>query len=351
MRDRSGRHSGRGRSEGFAKMQPFLETPPKITLSITNTCNLECAHCYGDCSPTPSSRELTTAEVLSFIDYLVAHDFIQLYIEGGEPQCRPDFNQILEYCSRKLMTVVRTHGTLTTKTLARSWADFGVGRVFVDIMGATATTHDGLSGVAGSFGRSCEAVGHFRRAGIETDVAIILNRRNVAELQAYLELAKRLGALRVAILRLYPLGRAKKRWTELALSLEEQSTALSDLDVPEGIEIMQSWHPKDRNCCWQAAAVNPFGDSIGCMYLREYVNFGNIRSTPFLETWHRDPLYKSLRTGVVENSCNGCHARSGTNGGCRSAAYAFHGRWDAPDPFCQTMNHGVDLRVLPERLL
>jgi radical SAM protein with 4Fe4S-binding SPASM domain len=329
----------------------YFESPPKITLSITNTCNLECAHCYGDCTKTPSPRELSTKEVLAFIDYLVDNDFIQIYIEGGEPLCRPDFGRILKHCGRRLMTLVRTHGALLTGEVARAWKGFGVARVFVDIMGATAKTHESLTGVPGTFSRSCAAVRHLRRAGIETDMAIIMNRRNVGELQSYLELAAELGAARVGILRLYPLGRAKHRWRELALSLEEQDAAIAGLKPPEGLRIMQSWHPRDRNCCWQAAAVSPFGDSIGCMYLREYVNHGNIRTVPFLETWHQSKLYRKLRSGKVETSCGGCHAASNTRGGCRSTAYAFHGRWEAPDPFCSTLNQGVDLRVLPEWVL
>jgi radical SAM protein with 4Fe4S-binding SPASM domain len=329
----------------------FFESPPKITLSITNTCNLACAHCYGDCTASPSPRELSTEEVIGFVDYLVRNDFIQIYIEGGEPLCRPDLNAILEYCSRKLMTLVRTHGTLLSAGLARDWKRFGVGRVFVDIMGATAKTHEYLTGVRGSFRKSCAAVTHLRNAGIEADAVIIMNRHNVGELQRYLELARDLGALRVGILRLYPLGRAKRRWRELALSLAEQEEAIARLEAPEGLTIMQSWHPRDRNCCWQAAAVGPFGDSIGCMYLREYVGHGNIRDVPFLDTWHGSALYRRLRAGEVERSCGGCHATSGTHGGCRSTAYAFHGRWDAPDPFCSALNHGVDLRVLPEWLL
>jgi radical SAM protein with 4Fe4S-binding SPASM domain len=331
-------------------MHPRFERPPKITLSVTNTCNLECAHCYGDCTREASPRELTTAEILAFIDYLVANDFIQIYIEGGEPQWRADFDRILEHCGRKMMTLVRTHGTLMTPRAARDWHRFGVGRVYVDVMGACAATHERLSGVGGTFAKSCNAVRHLVDAGIETDMLIIMNRHNVDELNDYLGLAKSLGATRVGILRLYPLGRAKRRWAELALSAEEQDAAIAQLEPPPGLGVMQSWHPKDKNCCWQAAAVSPFGDSIGCMYLREYVNHGNIRDMPFLATWDA-PLYRELREGEVTASCKGCEVRSHTRGGCRSTAYAFHGRWDAPDPFCATLNDGVDLRVLPPRLL
>jgi radical SAM protein with 4Fe4S-binding SPASM domain len=332
-------------------MRPRYVTPPHLTISVTNTCNLRCRWCYGDCGSAGSRPELDTPEWLSFIDYLVDNDFIQVYFEGGEPFCRPDFLKILRHCTRKLMTFVRTNGTLITPDIATELKAIGVGRVLVDIMGARPETHDELTGTAGSFDRSCAAVKRLAAAGIKTDVLVILNRQNASEIQELVDLAHALGALRLGILRLYPLGRAKRAWDELCLALQEQQSTLAALRVPGGFKVMQSWHPNDRNCCWQAAAVNAYGDSVGCMYLREYVNFGNIRTTPLLDTWHNDELYRSLREGDVERSCPSCHEKDGTHGGCRSTAYAFHGRWDAPDPFCSHLNGGIDVRVLPKRLL
>jgi radical SAM protein with 4Fe4S-binding SPASM domain len=332
-------------------MQPYFETPPKMTVSITDTCNLDCVHCYADCSKAAAPEELSIDDWIRFVDYLVANQFIELYIEGGEPLYRSGFERLLAHSARKLMTMVRTNGTLLTEAVTRQWQEFGVGRVFVDIMGATAETHDALAGVPGSFDKACGAVQNLVHAGIPADMLIILHRRNFTELPAYLELAHRLGAERVGLLRLYPLGRARQRWQELALTLQEQERAVAGLVPPAGLVLMQSWHPKDANCCWQAATVNARGDSIGCPYLREYVNFGNIRQVDFLDTWSKDPLYRQLRSGRVEKSCPDCHSSESTRGGCRSTAYAFHGRWTAPDPFCGHNNHGVPLDVLPIRLL
>ena len=327
-----------------------MQWPFKITLSITQTCNLNCKHCYADCNERRAKDELTTREWLRFVDYLAANEFVSLYIEGGEPLARPDFLKILAHCTPRMMTLLRTNGTLVDRRMAARLKRIGVGRVLVDIMGASAATHDYLTGVDGSFKAACAGVRHLLEVGIETDVLTILNRRNMAELQDYLVLAHQLGVPRAGILRLYPLGRMKTRWSELALSLDEQMAVLESLEPPAGLKVMKSWHPTDRNCCWQSAAIDPFGKSIGCAYLREYVDYGNIREMPFLDTW-KHPLYRELRSGAVEKSCAGCESTQGTKGGCRSAAYAFHGRWAAPDPFCTTLNEGVDLRVLPARAL
>lgn len=331
-------------------MTPYFERPPKVTFAFTETCNLQCQHCYADCKRAGKRTELSTAEWVKLIDYLADNGVIQTYIEGGEPLHRPDFLKILRHAAAKMMTLLRTNGTLIDARMAGRLKKVGVGHVLVDIMGANSDTHDGFAGVPGSFDRACAAIRHLVDAGIKTDVLTILNKRNASEIQGVLELAHRLGADRVGVLRLYPLGRVKYRWDELAMSLDEQMAIIAALRPPLGLKLMQSWHPRDRNCCWQSATINAYGDSIGCPYLREYVNHGNIRDVPFMEIWDTDQLYKTLRAGHVESSCATCDSNEGSRGGCRSTAYAFRGRWDAADPFCPTINDGVDLRVLPDWL-
>src|SRR5229473_236888 len=201
---------------------PAFERPPKVTFALTETCNLECRHCYADCNKAAKRPELSTAEWLRLIDYLAANGVIQTYIEGGEPLLRPDIFRILRKASGKMMTLLRTNGTLIDAAVARRLKSAGVGHVFVELMGACAATHDWFAGVPGSFALACGAVGHLVAAGIKTDVLTILTKPNAGEIQAILELARSLGAQRVGVLRLYPLGQAKRSWGELALSLAEQ---------------------------------------------------------------------------------------------------------------------------------
>ena len=73
-------------------------------------------------------------------------------------------------------------------------------------------------------------------------------------------------------------------------------------------------------------------------------------NSPFLETW-TTRFIKQLRQSDVEETCTDCSQTQGTLGGCRSTAYAFHGRFTASDPYCIHNNQGVDLNVLPEWLL
>jgi radical SAM protein with 4Fe4S-binding SPASM domain len=281
---------------------------------------------------------------------VVEDGVIQFYIEGGEPLAKPGILELLARCTRDAMTLLRTHGTLIDGAMADGLKTAGLGRVLVDLMGAEAATHDWFTGVPGSFHAACNGIRNCVAHAVPTDILVILTRQTAPQLNALLMLAADLGVERVGILRLYPLGRAKRIWGEIALSLEDQMAVIRALQPPPSLKVMQSWHPNDHNCCWQAAAVNAFGRAIGCMYLREYVDFGPIGTLRHRDIWHHNPLYRHLRSGQVERGCADCTSSQGSAGGCRAAAYAFHGRWTAPDPFDETLNDGVDLRVLPERL-
>ncbi len=326
-----------------------LSKPFKVTLAYTETCNLDCRLCYADCGRA-RRPELGLDDWRQILDDLEQSGVVFLYIEGGEPFCRPDFLDLLRLATPRFYTMVRTNGTLITAELARELEALNVATVLVDIWGASAATHDGLTGVPGSFEASCGAVRHLLAAGVDTWLLTILNRHNAGEAHDYLRLAQDLGVGTVGFLRLYPLGRVKARWREFALSLDEMMAVVDGLGQPEGLRIMRSWHPYNANCCWQMAAINAFGQSIGCSYLREYVDYGNVLEQPFLDTWNH-PLCRELRSGKVEEDCPDCTRNEGSRGGCRSTAFAFTGRFDAGDPFDTHLNRGVDLLELPDLAL
>ncbi|RFB79776.1 radical SAM protein [Methylovirgula sp. 4M-Z18] len=333
-------------------MKLALDSPTSMTIGLTETCPLRCRHCYADCSAEPRQEELSVDQWVVLLDDFAAQGVIQLYIEGGEPLAKPGLFDLLRAASPRMMTMMRTHGYGLDHIMGATLRDAGLGRALVDLMGACAETHDTHTGVPGSFAQACAAVQHLVACGIPTDALVILTRQTAPELQAILNLAQRLGASRVGVLRLYPLGRAKRNWSDLALPLNEQMAALAALQVPQGLTLMQSWHPKDRNCCWQGAAINARGRAIGCMYLREYVDFGDVTTTSFREIWQSHPLYRDLRSGRVDESCKSSKGGGdGSKGGCRSTAFAWSGSWTAPDPFDIELNNGVDLAQLPSRLL
>ena len=329
---------------------PSLDSPLKVTMCLTARCNLDCRHCYADCNRADSPLELGSSAWKTFIAEAIEAGVISFFIEGGEPLLRPDCFELLQAMCPRALTRIRTNGTLITAALAHQLKAVGVGGVYLDFMGASPQTHDALAGVAGTHQLAREAVAHLLAVGLPVTPLIILNRANADEIGDFLTMTSDLGVREVGILRLYPIGRARRRWRELALSLDEQMHVIRSLRPPPRLRVMHAWHPQNGNCCWQMAAVDPYGRSIGCAYLRDFVDYGNVRDIPFLKTWDH-PLYRTLRQGKVAETCTTCSAVEGTDGGCRATAFAFHGRWDAPDPFDEPLNAGVDLRELPKWML
>src|SRR5262245_23564576 len=134
---------------------PWLAAPFKLTISVTARCNLACLHCYTDCG-TRDDPELTRDEWIRFIDELAADGFISVFFEGGEPFCRDDFEALVTHAAAKMFVAVRTNGTLINERRAARLAECGVGRVYVDVLGASGATHDRLTGVSGSFNAAIE---------------------------------------------------------------------------------------------------------------------------------------------------------------------------------------------------
>jgi radical SAM protein with 4Fe4S-binding SPASM domain len=330
-----------------------LEAPFKMTVMITRRCNLRCRHCYSRCDDfEPSEGELSTEEWRDFFERSAEDGIVFSFVEGGEPLMRPDIHNLLGFAAERMQVWLRTNATLVDRSTARALKERFVDTAVVDLLAPTAEDHDAQTGVEGSFETALEGIRNLRRAGMKVIVATFLTRYTHRSLTDFGPLLADLDVSRLGILRLHPVGYAKDNWGELALSLEEMDAALDETASMTGVKVMHSWHPNDDNCCWQNAAVTADGRSVGCPYLREFVDYGDVRQSSLLGTWDH-PLYAALRSGLKSDgsplgACPDCSSTQQTNGGCRASAYAFHRDWEAPDPFCTTLNQGVDLRVLPD---
>jgi len=324
-----------------------LERPLKLTVCLTEQCNLDCAFCYADCHRQGKPAELGMEFWQDFLDRCIDEGVIAFYFEGGEPFLREGFEELLAHLAGRAFLMVRTNATLIDQDRARRLRKIGVGEVFVDLWGASADVHEAMTGVAGSHARALAGIRHLVEAGVKVKLLYVLTRVNAGEAAAAAAAADRLvpgGS--IAFLRLYPLGRARREWGRLALSLDAQMQALAAAGQAGGAAVVHSWHPNNHNCCWQMAAVRADGEAIGCAYLRDYVAFGSVEEQSLLETWEH-PLHRRLRSGAVEASCGTCAASQGSHGGCRASAYGFHGDFAAPDPYDTVLNEGLDLTRLP----
>ena len=380
---------------------PFVPAGPfEVVWNFTYKCNLKCKHCYEDAGKKRS--ELSTDEAKEALDVLSKMAGIglpALSFSGGEPLAREDFFEVAAYAKKRVGYLsIASNGTLITKDAAKRIKDSGVDYVEISIDGATPQTHDEFRGILGAFERAIQGVKNCVEEGVDTCIATVLHRDNIAELDKLISLAKELD-VRFMHFNYIPTGRAKA-YVELDLTPDERLHVLEAIGKEiinlylqakeEELKYGKASVKVDRffSTCPQYASVTkelsrkagekflveahyaakkgvenvanflggcgagrlycclePNGDIKPCVFFptNNETVLGNILKDNFEGIWDNHPLLWDLRVrGRLEDyvingkvvGCGSCPDKY-ICGGCRARAYSyFNGNVKAPDIGC-----------------
>jgi len=147
----------------------YAERPLLIYWELTRACDLACRHCRAEAIPQRDPRELSTEEGFALLERLTAFGDPRphLVLTGGDPLKRPDlFDLIAEARRLGFLVALTPSGTyaLTEAVIDRLKAA-GIWMLALSLDGSTATRHDALRGVPGSFARPCGRPAGRRRPG------------------------------------------------------------------------------------------------------------------------------------------------------------------------------------------
>jgi len=350
----------------------LIEPPRLLAWELTAACNLECAHCRGAATKTPSSDELTTQEAENLIDELADYGKPILIISGGEPLVRDDVFKIAQYGTKKgLRVVLATNGTLVTEEISKQMKEVGIRRVSISIDGATPETHDNFRGMLGSFEGALRGISEIQKAGIELQINTTITKRNIGEIEEIHRLAQRLNSDAHHIFLLVPTGRASGMEEE-EIPPEEYEAVLNwfyELDQRETEKTKQGKKRMDvkatcaphyfrimrerakleerkikpvedglrattKGCLGGTGFcfVSHIGEVYPCGYLPALA--GNIRENSFKEIWEESRVFNDLRNpDKLKGKCGICEYRR-VCGGCRARAFAATGDYMAEEPYC-----------------
>ncbi|NKC10951.1 MAG: radical SAM protein [Gammaproteobacteria bacterium] len=171
--------------------------PVDGSIELSHRCNLKCIHCYlGDQDEIRQHRkqEMSTAQVKSVIDQLVAAGTLNLTITGGDPMVRKDFAQIYEYAVRSgLLVTVFCDAVLITDRIVELFDKLPPRSVEVSIYGATAATYEAITQVPGSFGKCLAGIEQLRNHGHRFMLKTVLMTPNAHELEQMRAMAEAYG--------------------------------------------------------------------------------------------------------------------------------------------------------------
>lgn len=282
---------------------------------------------------------------------------------GGEPLLRDDLEQAMVSGLNSGLKGfgVATNGALLTPARARSLARSGLTSAQVSVDGLTPEDHCSVRGCRpGDYFSALRAIRLFREAGVSTDMAVLLNRRNLERLPEFALLAESLGVNQLRWCSYVPTGRgaslAQRGIHEPAhdrldvfLDLVRRLNAVPE--PPVRITIDHGIGPFVEDGTFQCQAgrsiayVSSSGDVYPCpALLFPQFRTGNLYETPLHKLLADSKLPFSHRALKHRGMCATC-TNSGCSGGCRGTSYAFSGEFLDSPPYCNVTRRAGSGRV------
>lgn len=185
---------------------PTVSLPPGVPplrsfyLYLTAGCNLCCRHCWitpsfvnGEPSPGDFIEEsLIVKTVKDALPLGLKH----IKLTGGEPLLYPSFRSLISTLSTMGIDMdMETNGTLIDTDMATFLRkQTRINFISISIDSIHAEKHDAFRGVKGAFDRAVAGVKNLVAAGYKPQVIMSPHRGNLAEVDALVEMAMRLGA-------------------------------------------------------------------------------------------------------------------------------------------------------------
>ena len=155
----------------------------KLWLYTNFDCNLRCAYCVAESSPTAPRRALGLPVVRRIVDEAVALGFGDVYFTGGEPFLLDDIYDMLAYAAPRLRTTVLTNGMLLKGARLerlRAVAHPNL-TVQVSLDGGQAEHHDAWRG-AGTWIKTVKGIRALQGAGFRVRLGTTETPANAAHL-------------------------------------------------------------------------------------------------------------------------------------------------------------------------
>jgi MoaA/NifB/PqqE/SkfB family radical SAM enzyme len=201
----------------------------------------------------------------------------ELYLSGGEPFEHPDLAAFISAARSVIKRVVvyssgirldhDGHRALNVDEI-QSAADAGMTRVDLSLYAATATRHDEVTTLPGSFELTLQSAARLRREGVCFAVHFVPIGDNGSEVGAVADLAIRIGASRLHVLAPTGQGRGRFLNTEIEAGTLDQLRTLRDRRMP--LELVLSSELRRQLGIYEAAQrdlLRPaFLDVMGFLY-------------------------------------------------------------------------------------
>ena len=318
--------------------------PTRLYLTVTERCNLACAHCITDAPERTRSGRAREIQpwLIDALAPAFAHADYVAFTHGGESLASRRFHDVLRAiasarASRPGRADIHliTNGMLLDEARVNELADLGVTSLMVSLDGATSATNDRIR----VLGKRDTVVANLRgalelraRRGLDLRIGIstVVGAANVAELPAIGRLSRELGVDWLKIEETYPATSFARRdlLSPTSPPVIDAMAALRDVLAGSDLVLVDHLAPPAGCVCsgdpavrafraaddfanrttfrpcraaWEQAAIDPDGKVHAIDYAGPVL--GNLLDAPMLALWNAPPIL-SLRERASGLTCS-----------------------------------------------
>lgn len=311
----------------------------RVTIDVTEKCNLICKHCYNR-SGNGKHKDFPFEDLIKVLDDLLPLQLTQITFTGGEVLLYSEFEELLDYvCDHPNQDFgFITNGTIPHKRFIKMINSVPNIDVGVSLDGPTAPIHDFIRG-NGSFEKTLSFLKRINRGCIK----VTLNKINKDYYIQFAKLAKELD-LRLQVDCAVRLGRAEDNWTAIGLSPQEQviadraiSEAVKEINVDTSFGVIHKCRLGSEGISSLALAIDVMGNVFPCGCMRDiFFSIGNVHDqcvTEIINTQNErlqaiKDFYQSRKKLFEANYCKRCVASLSKiclhDGNCLAMSGAFN---------------------------
>ncbi len=328
----------------------------ELKIELTHKCNLNCLHCSSDASSS-NFLEIGVKDCFRILKEAISMGVEQVAFSGGEPFLWDGLDEAINIAKIGGLDVsIYTSGNvdeISSKLLKIN--KIGVKKCVFSIFGKSASLHERITRVSGSFDITIDAIKIAEEIGLTTELHFVPFSNNYHELEDIAILGKNLGISCISVLRFVPQGRGhllKKRVLSKLQNLELKR--IIERLRKKGFEIrtgspynflMLNDQPKcssgiDRLILGPDLRIYPC-DAFKQIKAEEVVGTlagSSVNGSSLLNCWKNSPFLQAVRNYLTTpffKTCASCKALEKCLSGCLAQkvliTYDFRKQ---PDPDC-----------------
>ncbi|MGE5620995.1 MAG: radical SAM/SPASM domain-containing protein [archaeon] len=328
----------------------------EFKIEVTQKCPLCCIHCSSESTPDCQS-EVPRDKCFEIISEAKDLGAQEVSFSGGEPLIYPFINECVEFATSKSLAVqIYSSGNIDNfYGKIAELKKLGLKKMIFSLYSPFSEEHERITRIKGSHTKTLNAISETVKADIDAEVHFVALSDNYRKIPDVAELARKMGAKRISILRFVPQGRG-------SLIQDKQLTRAQFLELKEMIETLrESGHNirtgspfnflllNDSPSCKAATdrlIITPYLSIHPCDAFKQIQSmemvgtndYSDLNIHSLKECWEKSPFLNKVRDEIknpTTASCNQCQIYNGCLSGCLAQKFIRFNKIEKnPDPSC-----------------